>query len=179
MVHHLCKSCNAEFFAEKISKFFILKFDYWWFDYWLFFSVLIPSLKYTSLSTKKKQLALAIFGTVKWVINSHERKINFVLMELYLIFSCKKLWLFFLPTPPTSLKHEFYGLTSGFTRLIIKTIYPCYGLISLHVNFHDNQTKWTVFSNIKICRWGGGRKKSRTFVIALNSKMISSFTTYV
>ena len=38
----------------------------------------------------------------------------------------------------------------------MRTIYACYGLISLHVNFHDNRTKWTVFSNIKICRWGGG-----------------------
>ena len=45
------------------------------------------------------------------------------------------------PFPPTSLKHEFYGLTSGFTRLIMKIKYACYGLISLHANFHDNRTK--------------------------------------
>ena len=62
--------------------------------------------------------------------------------------------------PPTSLKHEFYGLTSGFTRLIMKIKYVCHGLISLHVSFHDNRTEWTVTSNIKICRWGGVRKKS-------------------
>ena len=43
--------------------------------------------------------------------------------------------------PPTSFKHEFYGLTSGFTRLIMKSKYACYGLISLHVDFHDNRTK--------------------------------------
>ena len=43
--------------------------------------------------------------------------------------------------PPTSLKHEFYGLTSGFTRIIMKIINACYGLVSLHVNFHDNRTK--------------------------------------
>ena len=43
--------------------------------------------------------------------------------------------------PPTSLKHEFYGLTSGFTRLIIETRYVYHGLISLHANFHDNRTK--------------------------------------
>ena len=38
----------------------------------------------------------------------------------------------------------------------MKTKYVCHGLISLHGNFHDNRTKWTVISNIKICRWGGG-----------------------
>ena len=43
--------------------------------------------------------------------------------------------------PPTSRKHEFYGVTSGFTRLIMKTKNVCQGLISLHVNFHDNRTK--------------------------------------
>ena len=57
-------------------------------------------------------------------------------------------WALF-PFPPTSLKYEFYGLTSGFTRLIMKTKYVCYGLISLHVKFHDNRTKWTVASSIK------------------------------
>ena len=45
------------------------------------------------------------------------------------------------PPPPNSLKHEFYGLTSGFTRLIIKTKYVYHGLISVHVNFHENRTK--------------------------------------
>ena len=60
------------------------------------------------------------------------------------------------PPPPTSLKHELYGLTSGFTRLIMKTKYVWHGLISLHVNFHENHTKWTVISYVKICRWGGG-----------------------
>ena len=75
-----------------------------------------------------------------------------------------KFWLFFL-SPPTSFKHELYGLTSSFTRLIMKTKYVCHGLISLHVNFHDNRTKWTVTSNIKFCRWGGGkRKKSPNFL---------------
>ena len=43
--------------------------------------------------------------------------------------------LVFFLLPPTSLKHEIYGLTSGFTRLIMKTKYFCHGLISLHVNF--------------------------------------------
>ena len=55
---------------------------------------------------------------------------------------------------PTSLKLELYGLTSDFTRLIMKTKYVCHGLISLHYNFHDNWTTRTVASNIKNCRWG-------------------------
>ena len=69
--------------------------------------------------------------------------------------------LFYLPPPPppTSLKHEFYGLTSGFTRLIMKIKYVCHGLVSLHVNFYDNRTKWTLTSIIKICRWGGEEKE--------------------
>ena len=77
------------------------------------------------------------------------------------------LWLFFL-FPPTSLKHELYGLTSGFTRLIM-TKYACYGLISLHAKFHDNQTKWTEISNMKICRWGEKEKEPD-----LRSQMIST-----
>ena len=63
------------------------------------------------------------------------------------------------PPPPTSRKHEFYSLTSSFRRLILNTKYVCYGLISLHVNFHDNRTKWTVISNWKICRWGEKEKE--------------------
>ena len=61
-----------------------------------------------------------------------------ILSAIYLNFR-----LFFLPPPPppTSLKHEFYGLTSGFTRLIMATKYVCHGLISLHANFYDNRTK--------------------------------------
>ena len=62
--------------------------------------------------------------------------------------------------PPTSLKHELYGPTSGFTRLIMKTKYACYGLISLHANFHDNRTT----TNMKICRWGEKEKEPRSFV---------------
>ena len=41
----------------------------------------------------------------------------------------------------------------------MKIKYVCHGLISLHFNFHDNRTKWTLTSNIKICRWGGGKEK--------------------
>ena len=41
---------------------------------------------------------------------------------------------------PTSHEHQFYGLTSGFTRLIMTTKYVCHGLIYLHANFQDNRT---------------------------------------
>ena len=77
-------------------------------------------------------------------------------------------WLFFRhpppPPAPTSHKHEFFGLTSGFTRLILNTKYVCHGIISRHVNFHDTRTKWTVTSSIKICRWGEKEKEPINFV---------------
>ena len=38
------------------------------------------------------------------------------------------------------------------------TKYVCYGLISVHVNFHDNRLKRTVFQIEKFA--GGGKKKS-------------------
>ena len=43
----------------------------------------------------------------------------------------------------------------------MKTKYVCHGLISPPVNFHNNWTKWTVTSNIKICRWGGDGKRAK------------------
>ena len=38
----------------------------------------------------------------------------------------------------------------------MKTKYVYHGIISLHVNFHDNRKKRTVTLNIIICSWGGG-----------------------
>ena len=64
------------------------------------------------------------------------------------------------PFPPTSLKHEFYGLTSGFTRLIMKTKYVCHGLISLHVNFHVNRTLKCNFKYKSLQVGGGGGGKT-------------------
>ena len=43
----------------------------------------------------------------------------------------------------------------------MKTKLVCHGLISRHVNFHDNRKKRTINSNIKICRWGGEEKEPR------------------
>ena len=60
------------------------------------------------------------------------------------------------PFPPTSNEHQFYGLTSDFTRLIMKIKFVCDCLIYSHVNFHDNRTMRTVILFIKNCRWGGG-----------------------
>ena len=65
------------------------------------------------------------------------------------LFTCSR-WRFFgsfSSTPPHltqasilwSNKHRFYGLTSIFTRLSMKTKYVCHG------NFRDNRTMWTVF----------------------------------
>ena len=36
--------------------------------------------------------------------------------------------------------YEFYGVTSGFKWLIMKTKYVCQNLIGLYVNFHNNPT---------------------------------------
>ena len=70
--------------------------------------------------------------------------------------------LFFLglPPSPTSDEHQFYGLTSSFTKLIIKLKYICHGLIYLHVNCHDNWTMQTVTFNCKNLQVGGGARKS-------------------
>ena len=89
----------------------------------------------------------------------------------------KKFGLFFLPPPPTSLKHELYGLTSSFTRLIMQIKYVCQDVISLHVNFYDNRTKWTVTSNIKICRWGGKGKRAK--VCFRQWRLISGMDVYI
>ena len=66
---------------------------------------------------------------------------------------------FSFPPPPTPHEHHFYGLTSLFTRLVLKTKYAFHGLIYLHVNFHDNRTKRTVILIIKNCRWGEKEKE--------------------
>ena len=60
----------------------------------------------------------------------------------------------------TSHERQFYGLTSGFTRLIMKTKYVFHGLIYFHVNCQDNQTMRTVILIIKNCRWGGEGKRA-------------------
>ena len=44
------------------------------------------------------------------------------------------------PFPPTSHDHQFYGVTSGFTRLNMKTKCVWQILISPHVNFHNDRT---------------------------------------
>ena len=76
------------------------------------------------------------------------------------------------PPPPNSLIHV-HGLTSGFTSLLMKTKYVCHGLISLHVNFHDNRTKWTVTSNIKNYRWGE-KEKSPTMQFGSKSRCVAT-----
>ena len=62
--------------------------------------------------------------------------------------------------PPTSHDHQVYGVTSGFTRLIMKTKCVWHILISPHVNFHNDRTMRTVTLLVKIAG-GGGEKKSQ------------------
>ena len=45
----------------------------------------------------------------------------------------------------------------------MKTKYVCHGLISLHVNFHDNRTMQTLILFMKNCRWGGEQEKEPRF----------------
>ena len=80
--------------------------------------------------------------------------------------------------PPTSLKHEFYGLPSGFTRLIKKINYVCHGQISVHVNLHDNQTKWTLISNIKISRCGKQEKEPKKPVFVTTQELFLLFRVF-
>ena len=65
-----------------------------------------------------------------WCLKNDINKVFFIM--LYIVAPTGS---FSFP-PPTSLKQKFYGLTSGFTRLIMKTKYVCHDVISQYVNFH-------------------------------------------
>ena len=58
------------------------------------------------------------------------------------------------PFPPISHELQYFSVTSGFTRLSMKTKYVCRGLISLYVEFHNNRTMWSTNLHVKFCRWG-------------------------
>ena len=76
------------------------------------------------------------------------------------------------PFPPTSHELQYISVTSGFTRLSMKTKYVCHvcrGLISSYVNFHYNRTMWSTKLHVKVCRWGGGGKGKR----ALSSRFFT------
>ena len=134
---------------------------------------MVYKVSYKDVIIEEKETKLLMLQKMfLWLFNHHRKsKYSFAIVRLFLslppsqlsiLFRNNERGLFFLPPPPppppppTSLKHEINGLTSGFTRLIMKSKYVCHGRISLHVNFHDNRTKWLVISNIKISRWGGG-----------------------
>ena len=64
-------------------------------------------------------------------------------------------------TPPSSHKHEFSGVTGGFTMLIMKAKYVCHNLISPCVSFYKNRTMrtnfyWSFFAS------GGEEKRAQT-----------------
>ena len=48
------------------------------------------------------------------------------------------------------------SLTGGCARLSMKSKYACNGLISPHVNFHNNRTRRANSLAVKIRRCGGG-----------------------
>ena len=57
----------------------------------------------------------------------------------------------------------------------MKIKYVCHGLISVHVNFHDNRTKCTLISNIKISRWGGKEKEPKKPVFVTTQELFLLF----
>ena len=60
---------------------------------------------------------------------------------------------------PTSHDQQFYGVTSGFTRLGLKTKHVCHGLVSPHASFHNNWITRTKILFVKFCRWGDKEKE--------------------
>ena len=60
--------------------------------------------------------------------------------------------------PPTSHELQFISVTSGFTRLSMKTKYVCRGLISLFLNFHNNRTMWSTNLHEKFAGGGNGKR---------------------
>ena len=49
----------------------------------------------------------------------------------------------FSSCPCTSHDYQFYGLTSGFTRLRMNTKYVCHSLFKPHSNLDTNREEWT------------------------------------
>ena len=85
-----------------------------------------------------------------------------------------KAWLFFF-FHPTSHELHFFSVTSGFTRLSMKTKYICRGLISLYVNFHNNPIKWSTNLHKKIRRWGEKEKEPKAWVACINKTSVTNF----
>ena len=85
--------------------------------------------------------------------------------------STPKLGSFSFSTPPHT--SFFFSLTSGFTRLSIKTKYICRGLISLYVNFHNNPIKWSTNLHVKLCRWRREGKRAQS-LSSLHEKNIGN-----
>ena len=85
-------------------------------------------------------------------------------------------WLSEAPLPPaTSQKHQFSGVTGGYTKLDETTKYDCHSLISSHSNFvtigESEQRNFRVKT-----RWWGKDKEPRNYI---ETKVIalSRFTT--
>ena len=69
------------------------------------------------------------------------------------------------PPPPTSHELQYISVTSGFTRLSMKTKYVCRGLISLYINFQNNRTILSTNFYVKNCMWGGKRKRALQYYV--------------
>ena len=76
-------------------------------------------------------------------------------------------------------EHQFYGATSSFTKIIMKTKYVCHGLISPYVSFQFNWIMWTIMIQfVKNCKWGGTKraKMACRLNIKRHNKSIIIFT---
>ena len=61
-------------------------------------------------------------------------------------------------SPITSHEHHFYGVTRGFTRLIMKTKYVCHGLNSWYANYHNNVNIYLICKILHVGGGGGGKR---------------------
>ena len=68
--------------------------------------------------------------------------------------------LFFLPPPPTSHKHQFYGVTRGFTKVNYGDQKCLSWPNQFACQFLKHSHKVNKTSLVKFCRWGGGGKRA-------------------
>ena len=79
------------------------------------------------------------------------------------------------PPPPTSHQHQFYGVMKVFTRLFMNPKYICHGLISRHVNLHNNRLAGTINLHVKIFRRGKKEKEPGDGTTMSHKKTLKQF----
>ena len=82
------------------------------------------------------------------------------------------------PFPITSHELQYISVTSGFTRLSMRTKYVCRGLISLYENFCNNRTMWSTNLHVKNCRWWENEKEPDEFFREVSHENYKLFQRY-